>query len=231
MSEGKGKFPITQEQIMKVLDVIYQKAQGGVKGVSPSVKELAQSYLNKQPDIPVAAKNMIRNQVLKCATSGFITGFGGIVTLPVTVPANVGSVLYVQMRMVACTAFLAGYDMDSDQTQTFIYACLAGVSINEIVKKTGIKIAQSIATTAVKKIPGAALTKINQKVGFRLLTKFGEKGLINFGKLIPVAGAVVSGGFDLAETRIIGNRAYRWFFEGDFSEKKAAGDKNNARES
>ena len=108
MSEGKGKFPITQEQIMKVLDVIYQKAQGGVKGVSPSVKELAQSYLNKQPDIPVAAKNMIRNQVLKCATSGFITGFGGIVTLPVTVPANVGSVRYVQMRMVACTAFLAG---------------------------------------------------------------------------------------------------------------------------
>ena len=46
-----------------------------------------------------------------------------------------------------------------------------------------------------------------------------------------MAGAVVSGGFDLAETRIIGNRAYRWFFEGDFSEKKAAGDKNNARES
>ena len=35
MSEGKGKFPITQEQIMKVLDVIYQKAKGGVKGVSP----------------------------------------------------------------------------------------------------------------------------------------------------------------------------------------------------
>lgn len=31
----------------------------------------------------------------------------------------------------------------------------------------------------VKKIPGTVLTKINQKVGFRFLTKFGEKGIIN----------------------------------------------------
>lgn len=31
----------------------------------------------------------------------------------------------------------------------------------------------------IKKIPGAVLTKINQKVGFRLFTKMGEKGDIN----------------------------------------------------
>lgn len=32
----------------------------------------------------------------------------------------------------------------------------------------------------VKKIPGTVITKINQKIGFRFLTKFGSKGLINF---------------------------------------------------
>lgn len=68
----------------------------------------------------------------------------------------------------------------------------------------------------VKKIPGKTLTKINQKVGFRFLTKFGEKGLINIGKMIPVVGALISGGFDLAETKIIADRAYKEFMEGQF---------------
>ena len=32
--------------------------------------------------------------------------------------------------MIACTAYMAGYDLSSDQVQTFVYACLAGVSVN-----------------------------------------------------------------------------------------------------
>ena len=59
--------------------------------------------------------------------------------------------------------------------------------------------------------------KINQKVGFRLLTKFGTKGLINLGKAIPVVGGVISGGFDFVETKIIADRAYKMFVLNDFS--------------
>lgn len=69
----------------------------------------------------------------------------------------------------------------------------------------------------IKKIPGEVLTKINQKVGFRFLTKFGEKGLVNLGKMVPGVGAVISGGLDFAETKIIAERSYRWFFENDFT--------------
>lgn len=68
----------------------------------------------------------------------------------------------------------------------------------------------------VQKIPGTALTKINRKVGFRFITKFGEKGIINLGKMIPVVGGVI-GGFDFVETKVIANRAYKMFIEGDFS--------------
>lgn len=64
------------------------------------------------------------------------------------------------------------------------------------------------------------LTKINKKVGFRFITQFGTKGIINLGKTIPGGGAVISGGFDLIETKIIADRAYKWFFEGDFSTSK-----------
>lgn len=83
------------------------------------------------------------------------------------------------------------------------------------------------ANAMVKKIPGTVLTKINQKVGFRLLTKFGTKGVINIGKAIPLVGGVISGGFDFAETKIIADRAYRMFILNDFSSPERRGKPEN----
>ena len=36
------------------------------------------------------------------------------------------------------------------------------------------------------------------------------------GKLVPGAGAVIGGTLDLVETKVIGDRAYKWFFDGNF---------------
>ena len=212
---------ITQDDIMKLLDACYDKCLHGIPKVSPNVEEMASDYLSKNSNKETACKNMHKNQIIKCTTSGFLTGFGGLITLPVTIPANVGSVLYVQMRMIACTAYMGGYDVHSDQTQTFIYACLAGVAVNELLKQFGVKFGVKMANNLIKKIPGKVLTKINQKVGFRFLTKFGTKGLVNFGKMIPGVGAVLGGGLDLTETKIIAARAYKWFINGDFSLEKS----------
>lgn len=205
------------EDFTNLLYSLYEKTKNGIEHVSPPIEQLAQDYLNKHVDKKSAIKAMLRNQIAKCTTSGVITGFGGMITLPVAIPANIGSVLYVQMRMIACTAYMAGYDLNSDQVQTFVYACLAGVSINELLKSFGIQLGEKVALAGIKKIPGAVLIKINQRIGFRLLTKFGEKGLINLGKMIPVVGAVINGGLDFAETKIIANRAYKVFVDGDLS--------------
>lgn len=214
LMKNKNKF--SQEDILKVLDTCYEKATNGISKISPSIDQLAGDYLSKHTSKEEAIKDMLKKQVLKCTTSGFITGFGGAITLPVTIPANIGSVLYVQMRMIACTAYMAGYDISSDQVQTLVYACLAGLSVGEIAKQFGIKFGQKVAVGMIEKIPGKVLTKINQKVGFRLLTKFGEKGLINLGKLVPGVGAVINGGVDFAETKAIAKRAYQMFVENNF---------------
>lgn len=221
---SKEKKGISQEDIMALLATCYEKCLNGVPHVSHSVEELAKDYLSKYSTKQQACKAMLNNQIIKCTTSGFITGFGGIITLPVTVPANIGSVLYVQMRMIACTAYMAGFELNSDQTQTFVYACLAGVSVNKLVKQAGIKFGVKFANGLIKKIPGKVLTKINQKVGFRFITKFGSKGIINLGKLVPGVGAVIGGGLDLVETKAISARAYKWFFEGDFSGEQDSAD-------
>lgn len=214
LMKNKNKF--SQEDILKVLDTCYEKATNGISKISPSIDQLAGDYLSKHTSKEEAIKDMLKKQVLKCTTSGFITGFGGAITLPVTIPANIGSVLYVQMRMIACTAYMAGYDISSDQVQTLVYACLAGLSVGEIAKQFGIKFGQKVAVGMIEKIPGKVLTKINQKVGFKLLTKFGEKGLINLGKLVPGVGAVINGGVDFAETKAIAKRAYQMFVENNF---------------
>lgn len=207
----------TAEDFTNLLDALYKKSLDGIPRVSPPIEEFANDYIEMHPDTKSAAKAMFNNQIAKCTTSGFLSGFGGVITLPVTIPANIGSVLYVQMRMIACAAHMGGYDLRSDQVQTFVYACLAGVSVNNVVKKFGTSFGQKLAMGGVKKIPGKVLTKINQRLGFRFVTKFGEKGLINLGKMIPVVGAAINGGFDFVETKAISARAYKMFIENDFN--------------
>ena len=109
MNKEKKRPSISQEDIVKLLDSCYQKCLNGVPKISPSVKDVAEDYLSKHKTTEDACKAMLRNQIIKCTTSGFVTGFGGILIMPVTIPANIRSVIYVQMRMIACAAYMAGY--------------------------------------------------------------------------------------------------------------------------
>lgn len=217
----KDKKAIFGENMLRVISSLYDKSINGIPHVSKPVETIAQEYLAKYPDRQTAAKRMLNVQVAKCATSGFVTGFGGLITMPVTIPAELSSVLYVQMRMIACAAYIGGYNLDDDEVRTFVFACLAGVSVSEVAKKFGIKLGEKLAKQGIKKIPEKVLLNINQKVGFKLVTKFGEKGLINFGKMIPVVGAVINGGFDFGETRIIANRAYKMFIKNNAFSKNS----------
>ncbi|MBE6058772.1 MAG: EcsC family protein [Clostridium sulfidigenes] len=203
---------INKNTMLKILDSCYDMALSGLS-TSESVYNLADEYCKKYSDPKVAAKKMCNIQVVKCGTSGFITGLGGLITLPVAIPANVASVIYVQLRMIATVAKIGGYDPSDDQVRTMAYVCLTGSAAADIIKKAGINIGEKITVSAIKKIPGAVLTKINQKVGFRLLTKFGEKGAINLVKLVPVVGGVVGGGIDVVGSKAIAKVAYDMFIE------------------
>ena len=124
-----------QEDVMTLLEKLYEKSICGIPAVSKPIEQLASEYLVKTDSVQSAAKSFSKYQIAKCTTSGFLTSFGGVLTLPVTIPANIGSVLYVQMRMIACLAYMGGYDINSDQVQTLVYACLAGISVDQILKR------------------------------------------------------------------------------------------------
>lgn len=202
---------LDEKKMLTVLDELYNKALDGIPKVSKPIEELAEDYMQKNSSPESAAKEMIKYQIAKCGTSGFISGLGGALTLAVTLPANITSVLYVQLRMVVAIAYMGGFDVQSDQVQTMVYACLTGSAISDVLKQTGIKVGQKIAVSTINKIPGKVLVSINQKVGFRLMTKFGTKGAINLVKLVPVAGGLVGGAIDAGTTKIIADNAYNIF--------------------
>ena len=101
---------MTQKDFLEVLDNLYCRALDGIPIVSPPIDVLANNYLQKNTSVEKAVKEFIHYQTIKCTTSGFLTGLGGIITLPVAVPANIGSVV----RMIACIAYMGGYDVNSD---------------------------------------------------------------------------------------------------------------------
>lgn len=203
---------ISQSKIMAALDWAYDKAVDGVAGLD-SASDIAESYM-KNTDSPYEqANSLIRWQNAKAGTSGFITGLGGFLVMPLTIPANLASVMYVQIRMIAAIAHIGGHDLRDDRVKTLVYSCMAGNAAKDILKDVGIQVGKKLTQSAIKNISGKTLTAINQKVGFRLLTKFGEKGLVNLGKTIPLVGGVIGAGFDIASTNLIGNIARDTFID------------------
>lgn len=199
--------------MVKILDISYDKALNGVAGMKGAA-DLATDYMAHGGDLEAQVDALIKNQIIKCGTSGFLTSLGGFITLPVALPANVASVIYMQMQMIAAIARMGGYDLHDDRVKTLVIACLCGNEVKEILKQAGIQIGKKLTERAVQKISSALIVRINRAVGFRLLTKFGTKGAINLSKAIPVIGGFIGGGVDAYSTKVIGNKAKELFILG-----------------
>ena len=204
---------ITPEKMQEVLDWTYDKAVQGIPGMGSAI-ELAEDYMTGSGTTEDKINSLIRWQNTKAGSAGFVAGLGGAITLPIALPVNIASTIYVQIRMVAAIAHMAGHDVKHDKVKTLIYLCLLGNSMNEVAKDFGITFGTKFATSYIQKnVTREVLTKINKAVGFRLVTKFGTKGLINLGKVVPVLGGVIGGGLDAFTTNIVGNQARNTFLQ------------------
>lgn len=201
---------LTKKAILGALDFAYEKALEPPLGLD-SAWDLARNYRKNEGSIPDQVNSLIRWQNTKAATSGFVTGLGGLITLPVAVPAHITTVLFLQVRMIAAIAIMGGHDVNDDRVKTLVYACLAGNAAKKHLSNVGIRIGEKLTIRAINSITGESLVAINQAVGFRLLTKFGEKGVINLGKAVPVVGGILGATFEVVVTNVVGKAAKRTF--------------------
>jgi hypothetical protein len=116
--------------------------------------------------------------------------------MPLTIPIGLGASYALGANTAAAIAYLRGYEIHSDQVRTMILLCLIGEAGEGILKNAGIAIGTKISQRLIDQIPGKVLIEINKKIGFRLITKAGEKGVINLVKLVSLVGGIVGGSFD-----------------------------------
>jgi hypothetical protein len=204
------------EDESKALQLVKWLTEKAINGIPPlsSAEDLAQEYLIDQgyPDDEERIESLINWETTKNFTTGFITGLGGVITLPVSLPAAFGASWVIQARMAAAIARIAGFDIHSDRVKTFIVACLVGDAMKDIAKTAGIEIGKGLSKTLINKVPGKVLIEINKKVGFRLLTKSGTKGAVNWMKGVPFIGGFDGGVFDASACRIVGKNGKRLFY-------------------
>ena len=201
---------LSEKTILKVMDRAYVQAIDGMPGVQ-SADDLAQQFLAREGTLEERVNSLIRWQIAKAATSGFVSGLGGLITMPVSVPANISIVLFVQMRMIAAIAIIGGADVNDDRVKSLVYACMAWNAAKKVLLDIGIEVTTRLALKAIGNIQGKALAAINQQVGFRLLAKFGEKGVVHLGKAAPLAGAMVGATFEAVSTNAVGSVAREVF--------------------
>jgi|SRR5580658_3053719 hypothetical protein len=195
-------------KVTSIVKNIIDLALGGA-GPLASAPELAEQY---RRDDSYASEDeridaLIRWETTKNFGTGFLTGLGGLATLPLAVPASMVGAWVVQARMIGAIASIRGYDTTDDRVQTAILLCMLGDSGKEVLKRVGITVGEKVSISAISRIPGKVLVQINKLVGVRLLTKAGSKGIINLTKLVPLVGGFISGGFDAVATYTVGRGA------------------------
>jgi uncharacterized protein (DUF697 family) len=197
-----------------LLDWAYKTALNGIPMVSEPLNDFVNGYIEKYGRTEKAIDRMVAAQKMKCATTGFLTGLGGLITLPVTLPTDLASSLYMQVRMIVSIAMLRGYKVNDDEVKSLVFLCLVGNAVGDVLKNAGIKGVQQFA--AKKLLPlltKELVVKINQTVGFKLLAKGGSKGLVNAGKVIPVVGGIVGCVWNYSEVHIYAKLAKKMFNE------------------
>ena len=187
----------------------------GLEGRGPlsSAREVASDALAKSGgDAEKAIAALARRTTVTGGIGGFVTGLGGFVTMPVSLPVNVAEFYLQAVRMVGSIATLRGYDISEPRVRTAVLLTLVGSDADEVLKKAGMMTAGSrITSYALGGLPPAALMVVNKAVGFRLMRGVSEKVLSRFGRGIPLAGGLVGGGIDGYMMKKIADHAMKEF--------------------
>ena len=139
------------------------------------------------------------------------SGLGGVLTIPISLPGTLVAAWIVQARMAAAVARIYGHDVREDRVQTFVLLSVLGKFAVDVLKKAAEKIGIGLGKKVLQQIPGQLLIAINKQIGFRLVTKTGQKGVVNLIKGVPLIGGVVGGTIDAVSCRAAGNLARALF--------------------
>jgi uncharacterized protein (DUF697 family) len=188
--------------------VVHEALDRAVNGIGPlpGAAAAAERQLAEQHgDVDRAIHEIIENHVRYAAGEGFATNLGGLVTMTVTVPANITGLALIQCRMVAAIAHLRGYDLADPRTRDAILAGLLGDDrVNTLIRKKRIPGTPMAIATAPVHDPHLD-TLMATEVAAELVTRVAGKRLATtVGRRVPVVGGMIGAGADAFSTWQVG---------------------------
>lgn len=197
-----GSVAWAEDRLARVQGVRYEPSTSPTRKVGPD--EIA--------DIDKTIKRLTVESVEAAGVNGFVTGLGGFIAMPLTIPANIAGTIVINARLAAAIAYLRGYDPMDPHVRTVATLIAVGSNAQQIVRSFGIAVGAKLAMQAIKKLPIVLIRQINAKVGFMLLAKYGtQRSLVTLAKGVPLLGGVVGGTVDATMTALVGRTARTMF--------------------
>ncbi len=215
-AENKGLIEqgkdAAEEKLSEILGWALDKASMGC-GPVDSAQELAKNYVvaGRDRTIREDAEELVSWQIDKAASVGFLTGLFGPLSMIVGIPASLTAVAFIQLRMIAAIAHMAGYDINDDRVRGLCLICLCGKATSDVLKEAGVLAGQKLLIATANRFSGNAFERACAAVTGRLLVGTGIKTASQMSKLIPLFGGAVNGTVDGVTTRIMGAAAIRVF--------------------
>ncbi|MGK0288902.1 MAG: hypothetical protein ACI86H_000323 [bacterium] len=169
----------------------------GIEGKKPfiSAKELGEKYL-KNKRYPTTEKKidaLIKREKIKNFSAGCITNFGGLITLPISIPSTLFANWVLQTRMAAAIAHIVGFDIDDPAIRMMAFLSILGESGNNVLNKTVPILIESIQKNKPFEIPEELIEDIHEISGKRVAKFLSQKGAYQATKTIPLLSGIIGG--------------------------------------
>lgn len=183
----------------------------GIRGY-PGAREVARKSLEKHRDVDLAIKDVIDSHLRLSGAQGFVTNLGGVVTMPVAIPANMAGIAVLQLRMVATIAHIRGYNLNDPKVRTAALMTLLGRDAVKAAMKSGDLPGSPREIAMGLEFDSAVTDKVAARVTQELMARIGGKhAALAFAKRVPVLGGAVSAGVDAYSSYSIGRYADEQF--------------------
>lgn len=175
----------------------------------PGAEKVADKQLEKNGnDVQLAIDAVVDQHIRLAGVQGFVTSIGGLITLPVALPANLTGIAVVQARMVASIAHLRGYDLDDPRVRTAVITCLLGEDgVTDRLKKSSLPTSPLAIATAPVFDPELDRLVAGEVVGELIARISGKRMGLMVTRRVPLLGGAVGAGVDGWSTYRIGQYA------------------------
>ena len=159
-------------------------------------------------DAEKAIDKLIDSHVRLAGAQGFATNLGGLVTMAVTIPANISGLALLQCHLVAGIAHLRGYSLTDPRVRNAVLACILGAdTVTALVKEHRLPGAPMVIATAPHHDPELD-QRIATEVATALISQVAGKRTAAFvGRRVPVIGGGVGALTDGYDTYKVGRYA------------------------